>query len=328
MVSEDGAQGADDRAFTNRYELPEWFAHGSPLTDPTLIIDIPQDRTISVEFELAGAGARTWMFIATGMPFFYRPPQLALPWGDSAYIHVCHSLESWPYPTWCMGPVPNGYTPSSEGPRRRADRHGTRLIYEGEPTEQMHQFAAAFAGVPYRYPREDQPVTTIREFIEQRVNEDQARAEAAIESLRRDATDPNIIYHGDLGHWESEHGGDNGTGIYTHLVTVTEQGDGGATWDGVQMVIYSGDGKPTREVADHMAGEDPAATLRRCVMVRAIMRHAEKARQLDEEIEQDSKSTGAATSPAEPWIDEQMHRDIAAYWNTHADYREEWTPNA
>lgn len=65
---------------------------------------------------------------------------------------------------------------------------------------------------------------------------------------------------------------------------------------------------------------DPGG-LRRCVMIRAMMGHAQEARQLDICVEID-RGVGTRT---DPWIDELMYRDIAAYWNTHPDYRQEWT---
>ncbi len=60
--------------------------------------------------------------IPAGFPLYYIAPRTALPWGDSAYV-TCHP-ELWPataphpVPGWCYGPPP-GFTPSSEGPRRR-----------------------------------------------------------------------------------------------------------------------------------------------------------------------------------------------------------------
>lgn len=48
--------------------------------------------------------------------------RLALPWGDSAYtsaVYQRHPTEWWPKANWCLGPIENGLTPSSEGPRRR-----------------------------------------------------------------------------------------------------------------------------------------------------------------------------------------------------------------
>ncbi|MFI7527511.1 hypothetical protein [Nocardia salmonicida] len=56
------------------------------------------------------------------------PVRLALPWGDSAYTSF--APQRWlpgdpaPQPGWCLGPPANGLTPSSEGPRRRAEAEG------------------------------------------------------------------------------------------------------------------------------------------------------------------------------------------------------------
>ncbi|WP_280304956.1 hypothetical protein [Nocardia neocaledoniensis] len=62
------------------------------------------------------------------------PARLALPWGDSAYTSVVYNRHPdhwWPVTSWCMGPLTNGLTPSSEGPRRRDEveaRAITRMI--------------------------------------------------------------------------------------------------------------------------------------------------------------------------------------------------------
>lgn len=153
---------------------------------------------------------------------------------------------------------------------------------------------------------------TIVEFITARVDEDQARATAAIESLRSDSL--NLAYDGDLGSWEAD-SSTEGTGVHTCLVAVSEPGEGGGSWEGVQMVIFSGDTKPTRAVAAHIAAEDPGATLRRCTLVRSLAAAATA-------VLADNYSPDAGILATDTLA------DIAAYWNTHPDYRSDWEPVA
>ncbi|RBO87053.1 hypothetical protein [Nocardia puris] len=81
----------------------------------------------------------------TELPWFYRPPRLqlpvgesarrlALPWGVSAYTSV--TFPRWfpgdPDPCsgmlWVAGPPDNGLTPSSEGPRREGEAWVRRML--------------------------------------------------------------------------------------------------------------------------------------------------------------------------------------------------------
>lgn len=112
------------------------------LVEPVTFQPLDDDPTVgsgllvipaTLSFTLTGSAACALEYAITGMPWFYRPRhlalpvgesvvRLALPWGDSAYtsaVYERHPVEWWPVPTWCMGPIENGLTPSSEGPRRR-----------------------------------------------------------------------------------------------------------------------------------------------------------------------------------------------------------------
>ncbi|MBF6134318.1 hypothetical protein IU501_15075 [Nocardia otitidiscaviarum] len=78
------------------------------------------------------------------------------------------------------------------------------------------------------------------------------------------------------------------------------------------------------EAAEHIARQDPGRVLRQCAMIRAMMRHAEAARVVDDLADYDRGTTAYDGQK----IDDVMYRDIAALWSTHPDYREEWKVDA
>lgn len=147
--------------------------------------------------------------------------------------------------------------------------------------------------------------TEIVAFITARLDEDQARAEAA---------------GGDR--WAYDLDGE----VYRPDKTRHVRLAGGYVSEECAYVTCDSEGlTPSVDRAEgrHIADEDPAATLRRCVMVRALMRHAEHANSMDEQLGEEGYRR-----PDGPTLGEQMWHDIAAYWNQHADYRSEWTPTA
>lgn len=110
-------------------ELPKFF----PLDPAPDVEFIRFDGPMVVEITLHDVPAEA-VAILYGMPHYFRfirpalpapPPRHALPWGDSAYATWITSrwLPGDPAPAaadliWACGPPDNGFTPSSEGPRR------------------------------------------------------------------------------------------------------------------------------------------------------------------------------------------------------------------
>lgn len=74
--------------------------------------------------------------------------------------------------------------------------------------------------------------------------------------------------------------------------------------------------------ARHIADNGPRAALRRCTLIRAILRHSKVIDQMQDAIgaEWGPQATANAGFSIEPL------RDIAAYWSTHPDYQPEWAP--
>ena len=139
---------------------------------------------------------------------------------------------------------------------------------------------------------------TIVEFITARVTEDEEIATAAIESIRGNLD-------GDPGEWSAERFPLNSRGGSV----VCGSDDDGAN-------VVHDEGVPTFEQAEHIAANDPNSALRRCTLVRAMMLHAKEFGDWERE----------AFGMTAPFADERIHRDIAAYWSTHPDYRPEWEP--
>ncbi|WP_280185485.1 MULTISPECIES: DUF6221 family protein [Nocardia] len=148
-------------------------------------------------------------------------------------------------------------------------------------------------------------MSSILDFIAARVAEDEARARAAIESVQDD-TD------GDPGEWVASR---TYSGAFSACVDIVD----------ADSSVVSDEGYPSYEQAVHIAAEDPNTTLRRCTMVRAMLRHAEKVR--EDELEQASV-LGYIGRVVQPYTFQLMHRDLAAYWNTHPEYRKEWATDA
>ncbi|WP_029926405.1 DUF6221 family protein [Nocardia otitidiscaviarum] len=108
-----------------------------------------------------------------------------------------------------------------------------------------------------------------------------------------------------------------------HLVRIVggELGAHVAEWDQSQLpdsLRFLSDAPDVQ----HILANDPDAVMRRCAMIRAMMRHAEAARVVDDLADYDRGTTAYDGQK----IDDVMYRDIAAYWSTHPDYREEWKP--
>ncbi|WP_280245707.1 DUF6221 family protein [Nocardia abscessus] len=151
---------------------------------------------------------------------------------------------------------------------------------------------------------------TIVEFITARLEEHEQIAQAAIESARED-TD------GDTGEWFDGHI-DKVSGGYVTCGAPGWPSDQGTDWGNV---VFD-EGYPHVEQARHIAVNDPNSALRFCRLVRAMLGHAEKVK--EDELEQASV-LGYIGRVVQPYTFQLMHRDIAAYWNTHPDYQPEWT---
>ncbi|MFR9773051.1 DUF6221 family protein [Nocardia sp. SC052] len=155
-------------------------------------------------------------------------------------------------------------------------------------------------------------MTTILEFITARLADDEARARAAIECAREDT-------NGDPGEWFAGQTAKVSGGWVTS--GADPNADDGIEWGNV----VHDEGFPRVPQSVHIAAEDPNATLRRCTMVRAMLRHAENVK--EDELEQASV-LGYIGRVVQPYTFQKMHRDLAAYWNTHPEYRKEWATDA
>ncbi|MEU2106464.1 DUF6221 family protein [Nocardia sp. NPDC019255] len=106
--------------------------------------------------------------------------------------------------------------------------------------------------------------------------EDERIAREAIDSLRRSDMEPTLRYEGDVGTWIAEPH-QHGAGVRSVDVEIREEGEP-ESWRGPRTVIFSGDGEPTSEVAEHAARQDPKATLDRVEAIReTVIRPYEQA---------------------------------------------------
>lgn len=126
---------------------------------------------------------------------------------------------------------------------------------------------------------------TIVEFITARVDEDErvARAAGGREWHAIDLAEEGISIH------DGEDDGDPAAGFSYH--------------------------PPRNEQTRQITANSPAATLRRCAMVRSLAAAATA-------VLADNYSPDAGILATDTLA------DIAAYWNTHRDYRSEWEPVA
>lgn len=97
------------------------------------------------------------------------------------------------------------------------------------------------------------------------------------------------------------------------------------------IVVADGFALSNRQLSatvDHIIDNDPPSVLRRGELVRAMLAHAEAAGQFEREVK--VRHGGWTNEELDqdpiPVVDVRMHRDIAAYWNWHPDYRPEWAP--
>ena len=138
----------------------------------------------------------------------------------------------------------------------------------------------------------------IEEFIEARVSEDEIAAAAALESLRvdQDYLSEDWAWYRSVG-WG---------GLANRAGT--------RSW-----------GESTAE-SSHINRHGPARVLRQCAMVRAMLKHAATAAEMDDRIENEWGGFGSRDLNTDPVIDTLMHRDLAAVWSDHPDYQQEWKP--
>lgn len=257
---------------------------------------------------------RELVYAFTGMPWFYRPPQLALPLGETErrrrrWAELGAAIERLNTPLTGFtvgwqdgGPAVDGvWTRTYHRPAFNPDElWSLERIREHrlQPYTELIGAVLEDANLVLHITREDQPVTTIREFIEQRVNEDQARANAA-----------------NPGPWEL-----NDRGYTVRIIGGGDQYRTVASWEQDQLprgLDFLTDDPNVR----HIVAEDPAATLRRCVMVRAMLQRGEEAAAL--EIDRDE---AVGDIPEPDGLAMRILRDIAAYWDWHPEYQEEWVP--
>ncbi len=134
-------------------------------------------------------------------------------------------------------------------------------------------------------------MTTIDEFIEARLREDEEIAGAA-----------------SPGTWEiSElHSGDKNERV---IVYVSREG----VWHPVTDQGYEGDGGASVQDAEHIARQQPKRVLRQCAALRAILEAADW-------IGHDAGDPGASAAYARPFL-----KSVASIWSSHPDFREEWT---
>lgn len=101
------------------------------------------------------------------------------------------------------------------------------------------------------------------------LDRDERIARAAIDSLRRSDMAPTFRYEGDVGTWIAE-SQKQGAGVRSVDGEIREDGEP-ESWRGPRQVIFSGDGEPTSEVAEHVARQDPKATLDRAEAIRLVL---------------------------------------------------------
>lgn len=99
--------------------------------------------------------------------------------------------------------------------------------------------------------------------------EDEAIARATIDSLRRSDMDTGLRYEGDVGTWIAEPQ-KHGAGVRSIDGEIREEGEP-ESWRGPRQVIFSGDGEPTSEAAEHIARFDPKRALRQVAAVRMVV---------------------------------------------------------
>lgn len=239
----------------------------------------PDDYTIGDRFTPSDLDPDLWTNPVTARPYGVAGPALRegdpVGWVDEAgELHT----DTWP----ARDPVPAA-----------AERIRAAL-----------DFAHAMGVEPYHYPREDQPVTIV-EFIEQRLTEDQARAEAASPS-------PWDFY--DRGHT---------------AYIIGEDGQTVAEWD--QHYLPGGRGwLSDHPNVRHIRAEEPAATLRRCAGVRrAVDATLDSISNLDGEMGDGCRPeeirAGACTYPHNHPDQSPVLRGLASFWSTHPDYRQDWS---
>ncbi|MRH86023.1 hypothetical protein GFY24_00835 [Nocardia sp. SYP-A9097] len=72
---------------------------------------------------------------------------------------------------------------------------------------------------------------------------------------------------------------------------------------------------------------DALTVQRRCIMIRAMLRHAEAGGQFEKDVMVRHYGWTESELEDHPLIHARMYRDIAAYWNTHPDYQQSWRPS-
>lgn len=123
FVIEDG----DPWRYPDDYYIGERFLYSLP--DAPWSLNEIREHRLRPFADLVGAILEDEALTIVRMPWFYREPRPALPWGDSAYTSFVpyRLLPGEPdHGGWFMGP-PDTFTPSSEGPRRAAEANDRAL---------------------------------------------------------------------------------------------------------------------------------------------------------------------------------------------------------
>lgn len=147
-------------------------------------------------------------------------------------------------------------------------------------------------------------MSDIVKFIKDRLTEDEEAARAAGERALE---------------WRSDGAGVAG-GPFDPRPDWIDTDDQWSVWDSAKHTIVYDEGWPEKAEALHIARHDPERVLRQCAMIRAMLRRADEAGGLDLIVEGD-RGVGPRTWP---YIDDLMHRDIAAIWSDHPDYDQDW----
>ncbi|WP_148310199.1 DUF6221 family protein [Nocardia otitidiscaviarum] len=153
---------------------------------------------------------------------------------------------------------------------------------------------------------------TIEEFIEARLAEDEAHAQAATSGKWEWTEDRDLAVAGE---WAPCTFGCRGNSAHQHQ-------------DFEFVVTAVGHEEPRVEVsdadADHIARHDPARVLRQCAALRAIVGElADEADGLDAQVDGEFR-VSARDLEKEPLVGDLIRRHVAAIWSTHADYDPSW----
>lgn len=358
-MSEHGAQSANEPEFDNRFRLPT-LTSGTLILPENIDARPPHDHYDLIGALIYAATGMPGFYLPPRpeLPVGESAARRALPWGDSAYTSMV--VRRWiegeppePGGVWCMGPPANGLTPSSEGERRRDQAEFRRGIVGGRDyVASCLRTAAILDGDPLFYPddytigdrftpsdldpdlwtnpvtarpygvagpalREGDPVGWVDEAGELHTDTWPAPAPVQVGDRAADRIRAALDFVHAMGvepyHYPREDAPVTIVQFIEARLSEDEQQANEAATP-ARIPVEGG----VLEVGD-LALQGPALeVLRRCVMIRAMLRHAAEVASKDETIR------GEFGDADDLYTEAAMHRDIAAYWNTHPEYRAEW----